>query len=253
MNKKVLIISAALISLVFIAAGTAPALEIVPDSYTFTPSAGYQHEGTWTYDDPGLSKLTDGIYGEDNWTVNQGAEWVGWQGIAWDGSYVDGKITKENYDFRSIELNFDFGEVVTLSSLVLGINQDALFTWNVVFPSYISAETISSTLETPYDSANSGPNPLGNVYNNGRRHDVIFNFDPITTSTFSITLNNADNFDKLLWENFNDGMFWIFVDEVDFYDKHVNPVPEPATMLLFGTGLAGLAGVIRRKTKNLLK
>ena len=233
------------------------ATEILPTSYSFTPTTG--QTGMWTYDDPSFSKLTDGTYGVDNWTFSHDA-WVGWWGIEHDGT-LDGDgnpiVTNDHYSARSIELEFSFDSGVSISSLVLGTNQDAINSWNVVFPSYIEVkfgDTQLGSRVTPFDPGNSG---YANGLNNGKRHDVIFNFDEIMMTDednmITLILNNQYNFEHyedygIPWDNSpgssNNGMFWIFLDEVDFDSK---PVPIPPTILLLGLSLPAVIAFGRKR------
>ena len=130
-----------------------------------------------------------------------------------------------------------------------------------------------------FDNYADGKTDYGDHYNNGEllgwgatSYTNGLGFDPgkaTANFNFQMTLNMNDSaFNKCSpWYNGQEGqmVFWFggsMMDSsnnwTDYYEgniilqgEKVAPIPEPATMLLFGTGLAGLTGSrIRRKKKS---
>lgn len=67
----------------------------------------------------------------------------------------------------------------------------------------------------------------------------------------STTFSGGNSFGPGQWNDYVDSSFF-YTDSIYAIAEttgHTSPVPEPTTMLLFGTGIAGLVAVARRKNK----
>lgn len=135
------------------------------------------------------------------------------------------------------DVDFGAGDLVTSATLELDFTNDYYDGAIQIPTSWISGYWSDQTEHIYYSFNGSGWSYL----------------DEVDNGQYSVTIDlGLINIDhqlgvSLAVTNWDDGGTLAWLDSRLYGSAETAPVPEPATMLLFGTGLAGLAAVRRRK------
>ncbi len=166
-----------------------------------------------------------------------------------EGVLFVGDINDGNPQWRSIGIGFPWGNPNLPGDLSAFTGYGETFT-NVNNQNWwVNLYTNTGWTDAPWSESN-------NFYQNG-----WINLAPLGSATLTIDfaglgvehLNHVTNIGFQF--AFNDPTVVTLPSGIpgfqgDKYHIEVTPIPEPATMLLLGSGLIGLAGFVRRKTKR---
>lgn len=145
--------------------------------------------------------------------------------------YVVGDDNPETMEI-SWDHTYDWSELGPIQSATLTIVADDVDLDELDYV-YLGGQELGTLTQLPeYDNWGYTPGPGGDLTTS------IFNIDPSSlTSTMQITLNIAK-------------YYGVEIESSTLEIHGTDPVPEPATMLLFGVGMSGLAFVRKRRNND---
>jgi len=213
MKMKKLLVFACGVVFLLVTAGAATATNIALNATVTLNGGTFFEDGTWTGDIPAApSTLVDGIFRPLHSQWNQNTVFWDAHDDADNGQYI----------------KFDLGGVYSIDSFIAQVDDNDAYIlsyWNMGSNSWETAWDIPN-----YTSGNWGMTTRPDPTNNLLAYDIG---SIITTNALKLE-GNLLNGDK-----------YFAVAEIQAFGA---PVPEPATFILLGSGLAGLA-FYRRKRK----